>query len=581
MSLQDPEFENFKRAFNAARFDDALQSVKKLLAKYPQSFALHWHHARALEKLGRFGQARIALNKVLKLRSDFVPALIMQVQLDFHDGTDADIEDEIFDEEPAQHEHARFNIIEQRLYKILSIDPNAVDALHMLSGLLRGHEGDAHLVKANQLLNRAISLAPERVDLLEDRANSFLASAVDHENNHDSNAANIVTTFSGTRYYRDILEQALTDFQRCYGLSHQHRYGLRVGSILHDLGRFDEALAAYDKVLEHVPEDDPYRSLILERRARSIDRGGGEREQMAQMLEAAVANGGNDHSHKMDRSLEENNIAQAILSAANAVRGGKSVSDALEARLSDDPDEILVTSIAAQILNVANEPQPVLVAVDLKDFPVYQQKFIAKCKQDLSPLGLHHVCDAEAQGMRLVLGQSVLLSFFADESGETGVACFSMKPKQPNPIGLLFLLFTGKWKTLAMTSKVTKMVECVSQFTNGDHLSTQYLSPSPFEYGPPIYIEKLPYKASATELVELHVKRIAEHKQTYPTAKAMSVLDLAGMEERWVKGQAVKRTYRRGIDYVTDAELQKLLGVHYDKFASRVRAKLKVLAADL
>jgi tetratricopeptide (TPR) repeat protein len=570
MSLQDPEFDKFKRAFKEENFETALHSIKKLIAQYPQSFALRWHHARVLEKLERFAEARTALNKVIELRSNFVPALIMQVQLDFHENEN-DIEDEVFDADPAQKQHARFDAIEERLYKILSIDPNAVDALHMLSGLLRGHEGDMHLKKADQLLNRAISLAPERVDLLEDRANSFLARAIDHDNDD----ANLVTTFSGMRYSRNILERALADFEKCYELSHQHRYGLRVGSILHDLGRFDEALATYDNVLAHVPEDDPYRPIIVERRARSENNGGGEREQMAKMLEAAVANEGKD------RGLEEDNIAHAVLSAANAVRAGKSVNDALETRLSDDPDDIMATSIAVQIINVANEPHPKLVTVDAKDYPAYQQKFIAQCKDELSSLGLHHVCDAEAKGMQLMLGQSILLSFFADEFGEMGAACFSMKPKQPNLVGFLYLLFTLKWKLLAATRKTTKMVECVSQFTNGDHLSTQYQSLSPFEYGPPIYIEKLPANVSAAELVAVHLQRLEEYKAEYPIAKAMRAVDLEGMEERWVRGQAVKRNYRAQLGYVTDTELQKLLGEHYDKFAQKVRAKIKVLAADL
>ncbi len=575
MSLQDPEFDKFKRAFKTEDFDSALQSIKKLITQYPQSFALRWHHARVLEKLERFAEARTALNKVLELRSDFVPALIMQVQLDFHEH-EGNADSDIFAEDPLQTQQERFDAIEERLYKILSIDPNAVDALQMLSGLLRGHELDAHLAKADQLLNRAISLAPERVDLLEDRANCLLAKAVVHGelNSPHNNTANRVVNFSGVHYYRDILEHALADFEKCYALSHQHRYGLRVGSILHDLGRFDEALATYDNVLAHVPKDDPYRPFIVERRARSENNGGGEREQMARMLEAAVAHEGKD------RGLNEDNIAHSVLSAANAVRAGKSVSDALDERLSDDPDEVMATSIAAQIINVANEPLPKLVAVDPKDYPHYQQQFIAQCKDELSNLGLHHVCDAEAKGMQLMLGQSILLSFFADEFGETGVACFSMKPKQPNLIGFLYLLFTLKWKVLAATRKTTKMVECVSQFTNGDHLSTQYQSVSPFEYGPPIYIEKLPANAAAAELVALHLQRLEEYKAEYPIAKAMRAVDLEGMEERWVRGQAVKRSYRAQLGYVTDTELQKLLGTFYDKFAQKVRAKIKVLAAD-
>lgn len=561
MALQDPEFDTFKRAYLEEDFAGALASLKKLLAAYPHSFALRWHHAKVLERLERFTEAQSVVDRILKARSDFVPALILQVQLDFHQGIDEN------------DDETRFTLIEQRLFKILSVDPDSVDALHMLSGLLRGHAGDAHLAKANQLLERALSLAPHRVDLLEDRANSFLASAQDDRNIHDD--SDTITTFSGIHYHRLPLERALADFQQCYAVSHQHRYGLRVGAILHDLGRFDEALATYDQVLAYVPEDDPYRPLIIERRARSENGGASEREHMAKLLESAVATGGKD------RTLDENNVAQVLLNAAKAVRGGKSVGDALDERLSNEPDDNLATTIAAQILNVANEPHPDLVEVNPNDYPLYQQNFNAKCKRDLNALGLTHVCDAEAKGMGLMLGRNVLLSFFADESGETGVVCFCLKPHKPSPTALLLLLFTGKWKTLASTTKTTRMVECVSQFANGDYLSTQYQSPSPFEYAPPIHIEKLPPKSSPTELIIRHRERFVEYKQEFPHAKALRTLDLAGMEERWVKGQAVKRAYRKQIGFITDSELRSLLGTHYAKYAEKVKGKVARLAADL
>jgi tetratricopeptide (TPR) repeat protein len=576
MSLQDPEFENFKRAYQEENFNYALHSLKKLLAVYPHSFALRWHHARVLEKLGRFAEARIAVGKVLKLREDFVPALIMQVQLDFYQGSEDDSDHDELDDEETLSEHARFNQIEQRLYKILSIDPDAVDALHMLSGLLRGHEGDAHIAKANQLLNRAINLAPDRVDLLEDRGNSLLGGAIVEEGD-TTHSINIVSTFSGMRYKRDQMELALSDFHTCYQLTGEHRFGLRVASILHDLGRFDEALAAYDKVLANVAEDDPYRALIVERRARSENDGAGEREQMAQLLESAIA----PVEPGKDRTLEDNNIAHTLMSAADAVRTGTSVDQALEERLSDDREENLATSIAAQIIKVANEPAPDLIEVNPKDFPTYQQKFIAKCKRELLAQGLEHVADAEAQGMRMMLGSRVLLSFYADHAGEIGVVAFCMKPKKPNPLAILFLLMTGKWKTLATLFKVNTLVECVSQFSNGDHLSTQYFSVSPFEYGPPVYIEKLSPKLSIAKLVAHHQERLEEHKLAHPHIEVMHALDLAAIDERWVKAQAAKREYRRKIGYITEPELEQLLGSSYDKFADKVRAKLKVLTADL
>lgn len=573
MSLQDPEFENFKKAYQEGNFNYALHSLKKLMTAYPQSFALRWHHAKVLEQLERFAEARVAVAKLLKEREDFVPALILQVQLDFYQGSEDDSDPEDLDDDEALSEHARFNLIEQRLYKILSIDPKAVDALYMLSGLLRGHADNAHVAKANQLLNRAIKLAPERVDLLEDRANSLFGSAIVQEGDTTS-SINIVSTFSGMRYKRDQMELALSDFHTCYQLTGEHRFGLRVASILHDLGRFDEALAAYDKVLAHVAEDDPYRELILERRARSENDGAGEREQMAQLLESAIANDGKD------RSLDEDNVAHALLSAAQAVRAGKPVSEALDARLSDDPMDTVVTSIAAQILNVAHEPAPNLIAVNPKYYPAYQQKFIAKCKRELLAKGLVHVADAEAEGLRLMLGTQVLLSFFTDEPGEISVCVFCMKPKKPNPLAMLFLLMTGKWKLLSSLFKVNSQVECISQFANDDYLSTQYFSVSPFTYGPPVYIEKLPTKASIGTLVARHQARLEQHRQATPGVDVMQEWDLSGMDKRWVKAQAVKREYRRKINYITEPELKQLLGPSYDKFADRVRSKLKILAAD-
>ncbi len=574
MSLQDPEFDKFKQAYQEGNFNYALHSLKKLLASYPHSFALHWHQAKVLEKLERFSEARRAIDKVLSMRAEFIPALILQVQLDFHERNDEDdSENADYDDEPRLSEHARFNLIEQRLYKILSIDPNAVDALHMLSGLLRGHEGDAHVTKANQLLNRAISLAPARVDLLEDRGNSLLGSAIVQEGD-TTTSINIVSTFSGMRYKRDQMELALSDFHSCYQLTGEHRFGLRVASILHDLGRFDEALAAYDKVLANVAIDDPYRSIILERRSRSENDGGGERERMAKMLESTIAMDGKD------RTLEEDNVAQAMLGAAQAVRAGKSVSEALEHRISDDPVESTVTKIATQIINLVHEPKPELTAVNPKDFPAYQQKFLANCKRDLAALGLLHIGDAEAEGLRLMLGKRVMMSFFADDTGDTGVSCFCMRPKQINFPTRLKLFFTGKWKLLASFSKENKMVECLSQFVNGDYLSTQFASISPFEYGAPLYIEKLATE-SATEVVLRHRERLAQYKDDHPRAIPIQSLDLEGMEKRWVKGQASKSAYRKQINYVTDKELRGLLGIQYDRYADKIRAKIEVLAADL
>ncbi len=387
MSLQHPEFDRFKLAFAQLRFEDALHCLNALILLYPQSMALHWHQANVLEKLGRVGEARCAIEEVLKRRADFAPALLKLAEFNFNAGT-------------------------------------------------AGRNG-----------------------------------------------------------------------------------------------------------------------LV-------------QREQTARMLESAIANDGRD------RELSQDVVAQAVLSAAGAVRRGKSLGAALDARISDDPEQMLVISIAAQILNVANEPAPGLVEVEAIAYPAYQRKFIENCKRELCMLGLHPVAYAEAQGMALMLGQRVLLGFFADDSGETGVACFAMKPKWPGWLGFLILFLSGKWKAVEMT-------ECVSQFDDGAHLSTQFVSPSAFEFGPPMHIEKLPRTASLTELVTRHSGRIAEYQRAHSATQPMCSFDLHGIEQRWISGQDAKKSYRASIGYITDTELKGLLGPHYGRLASKVREQVKVLATDL
>ncbi len=585
MSMQHPEFERFKQAYAESRLDDALHSLNALIEQHPQSMALYWHRANVLEKLERYPEARAAVDEVLQRRADFVPAMIKRVELDFDESEDdAEDDDDLPDHERERRAHEasardeeRAQHHETQLRAVLGIDANAMDALRLLSGLLRRHDRESSVaqqseIEADALLDRAIALAPERVDLMEERANVLKMRALlpcgDDDDAPEVDDPDVSVTFSGMRYSRRLLERALADFEVCFRLSNQARHGLRVAGLLHDLQRFDEALLAYDAVLAGMPADDPRRDYIVDARARSENNGAGERDQMARLLEASVENGGRD------RNLGEDVAAQAIMSAAAAVRGGKSVSAALGARISDDPDQMMANNIAMQILNVANEPIPELVAVDAAEFPGYQRKNNARRSAQLLKLGLRHIADAEAQGMTRMLGQRVLLSFFADDGGEMGVACFAMKPKWPGLLGFLLLLFSGKWKVVEMT-------ECVSQFDDGAHISTQYTSPSPFEYAAPVYVEKLQRSASTTELIARHSGRVAEYRRAHPDAEPLHAVDLAGMEQRWIEGQQAKKAYRSSIGYITDGELRGLLGAHYDRFARKVREQIKVLAEDL
>ena len=124
------------------------------------------------------------------------------------------------------------------------------------------------------------------------------------------------------------------------------------------------------------------------------------------------------------------------------------------------------------------------------------------------------------------------------------------------------------------------MIECVTQFDDNTHISTQHESHSPFEYGENILIEKLPRHTSIRDLIARHCQRDETHKMRHPESVAMVAKDIAGMDRRWREGQRVKKLYRASIGYITDAELKRLLGGHYQHYGDKVRRQLALLAAD-
>lgn len=559
-----PDFVRFSTTYRAGQYDQALALVEGLFAHYPDAPELHWHRANCLEQLERYAEINPELELLLARRPDYVPALVKRVR---YAQVDADGADDGGASSDNERKRQASRHAEAELRRALALDASHVDALQLLSEVLRDRDdGTAATAEADALLDRAIELAPRRADLFEARAHLRRAAAMRDDGQSDD--ADTITTFNGMRQSRAKLEAALADFETCQALTGESRYAVRAAMVLHDLGRYDQALAHYDQALATMAADDPKRDFIVQTRARSENQGAGEREQMARLLETALLGDGKN------RDIAEDMAAQALLGAANAIRAGKSVSEALESRLSEDPQVQLANTIAQQILNVAFEPPPDLSAAEAKDYPAFQRRFLASVSKQIAPLGLHHVGDAEARGLFMILSQHVLLRFFADDSGEVGVAAFAMKPKWPGWLGYLFMRLTGKWK-------VASMVECVTQFDDGTHISTQHENPSAFEHGGQILLEKLPRKTPVRELVARHLQRVAAFKAEHPGSVAMSALDIAGMDRRWREGQRVKRDYRRALGYATDTELQRILGAHYAQLGDKVRQQLTVLAADM
>ena len=571
-----PDFVRFSSAFRQQDYPRALSLVDGLIGEIPGEPWLQWHRANCLEKLERFDEMLAALDAALALNPNFARAIVKRVQFTgvAEQQFDEDDDDALSDaeRERREREYAARTLqdslsAEAELRRALALEPDNVEGLKTLSAVLRQREGgdDVRRAEADALLDRAIALAADDIELLETRAQVRRGEALlaGEDAAHDDT----VQTFTGMRFSRSRLEAALADYGRCFELGGSYRHAVRMGTLLHDLGRFDEALARYDQALALMPADDPARRFIEETRARSENQGAGERDQLAKLLEAAVL------EDDTDRSLADDVAAQAILGAARAVRAGHSLGDAIQTHLGDDPDALLASNIAQQILNVAHEPPPQLEAVLATAYPTYQRSFADSAGRKLARLGLRQVADGEAKGLFPMLGQHVLIRFFADESGEVGVAAFALRPKWPGWLGFLILLLSGKWKT-------TTMVECVTHFDDGALLLTQHENPSPFEYGGAVQIDRLPRGTSLERLVAHHLERVAAHKLTHPASVAMVADDLPGMERRWLAGQRAKREYRASIGYVTESELKRMLGAQHARFGDKVRSQVAVLAAD-
>lgn len=567
---QPTDADRFKQLYRAGEYSAALEVLEKLIAASPGSAPLYWHQANCLEKLERHAEVPHALNHLLARKPDYVPALIKRVEY-----SDRLVVETESDPDSEKKQAAIDAQNEKDLRYALELDPQHAQACFLLANLLRYRADQsgadtAQSDEAKNLLDRAIDLAPDKVEYLATRAETKRLEAIVQADPADDATGpldpSVVQTFSGIRYRKAALEAAVADFKKCWQIAKEARFAVKLGTTLHDLGRYDEALQHFDDALQAVPADDPRHEFIREMRSRSENHGAGEREQMAKLLLSGLA----DEPGK-NRTQQDHMAAQAIIGAAKAIRRGDSVATAIATNISDDPDTMMAMNLARQILNVANEPPPGLVTVNAADFPAYQRQHCDKVAKEAQVLGLTPIADAEASTMFDMLGQHVLLRIFTDDSGEIGMASYTMKPKWPGLIAFLFLVLTGKWKA-------QKMIECVTQFDDGTLISTQPESISPFEFGGQIMINKLPAKAGVTEIFQKHAASLFEYRTSHPQARPMQVKTLEEVEARWVAGQAAKAAYRKSIGYVTEAELRKMLGGHYGRFSEKILAQIRLMA---
>ena len=204
------------RLFLAGKHAEALAAVDALLAEYPNEGPMLWQRARILDKLERYEEARVAVKRVLEVRRDFAPALVLRAELGD--------EDEGYDPEPD-------------LRRAIANDPKLGRARYLLALVLGSRDEKSEEAKVQ--LDTAIELDAQLHEALAARAGWSRIGALTEQAQDTPDGPDVVTTFTGLKFSRARIEAALTDFERAIAIQAVPNYRFARADLLHLLGRYE------------------------------------------------------------------------------------------------------------------------------------------------------------------------------------------------------------------------------------------------------------------------------------------------------------------------------------------------------
>ena len=537
------QFEQIKTLLRAGDHEAALAALDTLIKSRPNAAALHWHRSLCLEALDRLEEALVSVQRTLALKPDYAPAWLKQAELASY-----------LDEEYPDYAHD--------IQQALRLDPSSAKA-HTADALLSYQQDNTDAAFAK--LAKAIALAPDDAELYLMRAGWHETAALQPDS-----AADALPQFNGLQYSRRRLELADADYSAAIARQPQlNRAVLKRAQLRHKLGRFDEALRDYDAVLQQVPAADPRRDFIVDLRKHSENQGAGEREATARLLEQTLA----DLPAHERQQLGADLAASAVRSAAASMRSGQSLATAMEQFVSDDPNELVAVDIAYKVHAHGNEPAPEFVPAEYREFSKDQQRFAEQASRQMQKLGFVVLGDFNPVHLNHMLNRPTLVRVYRSSDGHSCAASYKLKPSWPGWLAFVLLKLTGKWHEPAV-------VDFESEFSDGHFLVTNNSGQlSPFGYGSRIDTLALPLSTSVPALLAQHLTRIAAYQKAHPAAVPTQVTDSRSVFALQTRLNQGKRAYRRGIGYITDAELQQMLGARYQELQEKVRQKLQLLIA--
>lgn len=235
---------------HSGQYQQALALLDAQLHTTPDAAKLHWWRCQCLVPLQDLPAATQAADSVLRLRRNFVPALMLRIKLARDAAEDLDTE--------------------PLLRRVLKREPSRARAQYWLAELLLESDSDpVRQQEALHLLDQCIAASPMllRARLLRaDYHWNHYYEALQHERSDPAEApqAPALPASGAASAAASTLELALLDYAWVSAHAHSHYAALRAAKALVRLERDAEALVYLEQLLAELPESQPLRHTVVQ-----------------------------------------------------------------------------------------------------------------------------------------------------------------------------------------------------------------------------------------------------------------------------------------------------------------------------
>lgn len=239
MQLQSQEEDQIQALMRSGQYQQALVLLDAQLQARPDDASLHWSRCQCLVQLQQVPETRQAVDRVLQLHRDFVPALMLRIKLA------RDLAED-FDAEPL-------------LRRVLKCEPGRARAQYWLAELLLETDSDGETRRQQEalaLLDQCIAAAPMLL-----RARLLRA---DYYWDHYYEALEQEQAASSDNAVRSPLDVALADYAWVSAHAQSHYAALRAAKALVRLERDTEALVYLDVLMAQLPQAQPLRHTVVQ-----------------------------------------------------------------------------------------------------------------------------------------------------------------------------------------------------------------------------------------------------------------------------------------------------------------------------